>query len=106
MENCGPLANPERYAETSTIWYTFVAIGSLVYREKLDLDYVVLFLGELPLRTWEKWKPIKRELRASYGWEGAWISWEYLAHRIKEHLETQFNEKVVGDMRRQIDSIQ
>jgi len=105
MEKSGPVANPEGYAELSTFWYFYVALGSLVYRQKLDLDYVALFLGDLPTRAWEKWKPIIMRLREDYGWDGAWIAWEYLAHRMKEHLETHFNEQVVEDMRRQINAI-
>ena len=105
MEKCNPESNPEEYSEISSLWYAFVIVGSLVYRNKLDLDYVVLFLGEIPLRAWERWSPIIKGLRASYGWEGAWISWEYLAHRIKDHLETDFNKRVIGDMRQQIDAI-
>jgi hypothetical protein len=104
-EKSGPVTNPEGYAEISSFWYAYVAIGSLVYRNKLDLDYVGLFLGDLPVRAWEKWRHIILELRANYGWEGAYISWEYLAHRIKEHLKSDFNERVISDMRRKIDSI-
>ena len=103
LEEYGPETNPQAYSEISSYWYVYVIVGSLVYDGKLDLRIVALNLGDLPVRAWERWGHICVQLRESYGWDGAWIAWEFLVYRLKEYLELEFVE-IIGDMRHQIDS--
>jgi len=104
MQEYGPETNPTTYAEISSYWYTYVIVGSLLYDNKLDLRIIALNLGDLPVRAWDKWGHIIEHLRESYGWEGAWIAWEYLVSQLREYIDTEFNPIIVKDMRQRIKS--
>lgn len=105
MEEYGPETNPKVYAEISSYWYTYVIVGSLLYDQKLDPRIIALNLGDMPVRAWNRWGHIIEHLRESYGWDGAWIAWEYLVYQLKDYLESEFNPIIVEDMRNQINTI-
>ena len=103
-EQFNPHTNPEGYSDITSLWYTYIAIGDLLYDNKIGMDKIIGLLGEMPLRVWEKWSPIISELRKDYGWDGAYVSFEYLAKRIEEYLANQ-SEDIVVDVRKEIDTI-
>lgn len=103
-EKFNPTTNPEAYADITSLWYTYIAIGDLLHDDKIAIRKIIALIGEMPLRVWEKWCPIILELREDYGWDGAYIGWEYLAKRIEEYLANP-SDDVIAEMRNEINAI-
>jgi hypothetical protein len=77
--------NPEDYNKLGTLVLFFGGAGTLVRTGDLPIEKVSLLIGGLTTLMWEKFDPIKDELRQFWnmpGWAG---SWEYLYHEIVEH---------------------
>ena len=103
-EKFNPSSNPEAYSDLTSLWYTYIAIGDLLYDDKISIRKIISLIGEMPLRVWEKWSPIILEFRNEYGWDGAYIGFEYLAKRIEEYLANP-SENIVSEMRNEISTI-
>lgn len=77
--------NPEDYNKLGTLVLFFGGAGTLVRTGDLPIEKVSLLIGGLTILMWEKFDPIKEELRKFWnmpGWAG---SWEYLYHELVKH---------------------
>ena len=77
--------NPEDYHKLGTLVLFFGGAGTLVRTGDLPIEKVSLLIGGLTILMWEKFKPIKDELREFWNMPGWANSWEYLYDELVKH---------------------
>ena len=68
---------------------TFEALGVMVYRRDVSLDWVDELFQFSILQTWDKMEPLTVDIRETIGYRG-WNEWhQWLAERLKEKNQVQ-----------------
>lgn len=77
--------NPEDYNKLGTLVLFFGGAGTLVRTGDLPIEKVSLLMGGLTILMWEKFDPIKEELREFWNMPFWASSMEYLYHEVVKH---------------------
>lgn len=65
----------------------FEAIGYLLKRKLIDMDYVWDFFGETGIQVWEKINPVLEGHRKQFNMPKAWEPFEYLYNELKKRQQ-------------------
>jgi len=79
--------NPEDYNKLGTLVLFFGGAGTLVKTGDLPVEKVSLLMGGLVILMWEKFDPIKEQLREFWNLPSWASSTEYLYHEIIRYRE-------------------
>ena len=77
--------NPEDYNKLGTLVLFFGGAGTLVKTGDLPIEKVSLLMGSLVTLMWEKFDPIKEEIREFWDMPSWAHSMEYLYHEVVKH---------------------
>ena len=77
--------NPDDYHRLGTLVLFFGGAGTLVKTGDLPIEKVSMLIGGLTILMWEKFEPIKDDLREFWNMPGWANSWEYLYHELLKH---------------------
>jgi hypothetical protein len=77
--------NPEDYNKLGTLVLFFGGAGTLVKTGDLPIEKVSLLMGSLVTLMWEKFDPIKEEIREFWDMPSWAHSMEYLYYEVVKH---------------------
>ena len=80
------------------------SLGTLVYDGVIELDQIIKLQGIMPVKLWEKWKPIVYEERKRVGWDDSYVHFEYLGEMTKRFFDEGHGEETLGRMKDQLTS--
>jgi hypothetical protein len=101
-EKYGPNNNPEMFAKISNIWMIYGELGTLVNDGVIEIDQIFELQGLMPVKLWEKWKPIVYAERKRVEWDDSYLHFEYLGIMMKRYFDEGQGEERLQDMKNQI----